>query len=132
MPLTGINLQELAGGSVAERIDIELQKVLENIADPNTDPKKARKLQVTLTFKADDNRDIANLSVQVKPTLIPAKQTETKVVLDFDDNGMVTGAELKSGQKGQCYIDQDGDIADDKGQKIEEKKDKVIDLRAQK
>ena len=101
---TKINLQDLAGGSVSERIDIELQKVLENIADPNTDAKKARKLQIVLTFKADEERDIANLSIQVKPTLIPAKQTETKILLDYDENGKATGAELKSGQKGQCYI----------------------------
>jgi len=115
---TKINLQDLAGGSVSERIDIELQKVLENIADPNTDAKKARKLQIVLTFKADEERDIANLSIQVKPTLIPAKQTETKILLDYDENGKATGAELKSGQKGQCYIDQDGDVADDKGEKV--------------
>jgi len=115
---TKINLQDLAGGSVSERIDIELQKVWENIADPNTDAKKARKLQIVLTFKADEERDIANLSIQVKPTLIPAKQTETKILLDYDENGKATGAELKSGQKGQCYIDQDGDVADDKGEKV--------------
>lgn len=134
MALTKINLQDLANGAVAERIDIELQKVLENIVDPNTDAKKARKLQITLTFKADENRDIAQLNVQVKPTLIPAKDTETKVILDFDGNGMVTGAELKSIQKGQLFIDQDGDVADDKGQKVmrEERSEKVVDLRAQK
>lgn len=120
---TRINLQELAGGAVAEKIDMELQKVLENIADPNTDPRKSRKLQVTLTFKADDNRDIANLSTVVKATTVPAKPTESKVILDIDENGMITGAELKSSAKGQCYIDETGDIADDKGNKI-------IDLRA--
>lgn len=121
--MSRINLQELAGGAVAEKIDIELQNVLENIADPNTNPKKARKLQITLTFKADENRDIANLSTVVKSTIVPAKPTESKVVLDFDENGMVTGAELKSTAKGQTFIDQDGDVADDKGNKI-------IDLRA--
>lgn len=113
-----INLQDLANGSVAERINIELQKVLENIADPNTDARKARKLQITLTFKADEERDIANLSVQVKPTIVPAKNAETKILLDYDSAGKVTGAELKSSQKGQCFIDPDGDVADDKGEKV--------------
>jgi len=113
-----INLQDLSNGAVAERIDIELQKVLENIADPNTDPKKPRKLQVVLTFKADDNRDIAALTTQVKSTLVPARPSETKIILDYDERGKVTGAELKSGQKGQLYIDQDGEVADDKGEKI--------------
>lgn len=117
-----LNLNELAGGAVAEKIDIELQKIFENIADPNTEPKKARKLQVTLTFTADENRDIASLSTVVKATVVPAKATETKVILDYDENGMATGAELKSAAKGQYFIDNEGEVADDKGQKI-------VDLR---
>ena len=120
-----LNLQDLADGAVAEKIDIELQNVLENIADPNTDPKKARKLQVTLTFKADENRDIASLSTVVKSTIVPAKPTESKVILDIDENGMITGAELKSSARGQTFIDTDGEISDDRGSKI-------VDLKAKK
>lgn len=124
-----INLESLANGAVAERIDIEFKKVLANIADPNTDPKKTRKLQVTLTFKADEKRDIANLSIQVKPTLVPAKNAETKIILDCDEKGNTVGAELKSGQKGQYYIDDDGEISNDKGEKIE-KVEKVVNFKS--
>jgi len=119
-----INLSNLANGSVAERIDTELTRVLENMADPNTDPKKARKLTVIVTLKGNENRDIADVSIQTKSTIVPAKDVETKFILDRDNSGRVVGAELKSGQKGQNYIDEDGDIADDKG-------NKVIDFRKQ-
>lgn len=113
-----INLSEFADGAVAERFNIELRKVLENIADPNTDPKKARKVTLTVTLKADEQRDIANVSVQAKTVLAPAKQIETKIVMDYDGDGYVTGAELKSGLKGQSYITEDGEVADDRGNKI--------------
>lgn len=122
-----INLSNLANGSVAERIDMELQRVLENIADPNTDPKKARKLTVTVTLKADEKRDIANVSIQTKSTVVPAKDVETKFVLDRDNSGKVVGAELKSSAKGQMMIDKDGDVADDKGEKVPN----VVDFRKQ-
>lgn len=113
-----IDLTDFAGGAVAERFNIELQRVLENIADPNTDPKKPRKLILTLTVKADENRDIANVSIQTKTSLVPAKDIETKIVMDYDAKGNVVGAELKSGAKGQIFIDDDGEIADDRGNKI--------------
>lgn len=113
-----VDLNNFADGAVAERFNQELQKVLENIADPNTDPKKARKVTLTVTLKADEKRDLAMVSVQAKSTLAPAMEVETKLILDYDNNGRVTGAELKSGIKGQTYITEDGEVADDKGNKI--------------
>lgn len=107
-----------ANGAVAERLNIELQKVLENIADPNTDPKKARKLQMTVTIKADEERDLGLVSIVTKVNLQPAKEIESKIIIDQDASGKVVGAELKSGAKGQMFIDGDGDIADDRGGKV--------------
>lgn len=113
-----IDLSNFADGAVAERFNLELQKVLENIADPNTDPKKARKLTMTIMLKADEKRDIASVSIQTKTSLVPAKDIETKIVMDCDAKGNVVGAELKSGSKGQMFIDDDGQIADDRGNKV--------------
>jgi hypothetical protein len=113
-----IDLTNFAEGAVAERFNIELQKILENIADPNTDPKKARKLTLTLTVKADEKRDIANVSIQTKTVTVPAREIETKIIMDYDPRSGIVGAELKSGAKGQMFIDQDGEVADDKGNKV--------------
>ncbi|MFC4768712.1 replication terminator protein [Effusibacillus consociatus] len=113
-----IDLTNFADGAVAERFNLELKKVLENIADPNTDPKKARKITLTVTVKADEKRDIANVSIQTKTVVAPAREIETKIVMDYDNTGSVVGAELKSGVKGQMFIDADGEVADDKGNKV--------------
>jgi hypothetical protein len=113
-----INLSNFADGSVTERVNQEFQKVLENIADPNTDPKKARKVTLVFTLKGNEKRDLASVSVSTKSNLAPAYDVETNIILDLDNNGRVTGAELKSGQKGQTFIDDEGDVADDTGNKI--------------
>ncbi|WP_078392046.1 replication terminator protein [Shouchella patagoniensis] len=112
-----VDLNEFANGAVIERFNIELQKVLENIADPNTDPKKARKLTLTVTLKADGERDIASVGIQAKSTLSPAKDIETKIVIDQDGAGKITGKELRSGVKGQTYFDETG-VYEDTGEKI--------------
>jgi hypothetical protein len=53
MPIS-IDLNTFANGALAERANEELQKILENIADPNTDAKKKRKLTLTITLSADN------------------------------------------------------------------------------
>jgi uncharacterized protein YuzE len=113
-----INLTEFADGAVAERVNIELQKVLENLTDPNTDPKKVRTVTVKISMKGDEKRDLANVTVTASTKLAPAKDIETKIVLDIDGKGKVVGQELKSGVKGQIFIDKDGDVAEDIGEKI--------------
>lgn len=113
-----INLNDFAEGALAERFNEELQKILENIADPNTDAKKVRKLTVTVSLSADDKRDVVLTSVLAKSTLAPAKEIEAKLIMDLDGRGKVTGAELKSGIKGQTYITDEGEIESDRGEKI--------------
>ena len=120
--MSRIDLSNLANGAVAERFNMELQKVLENIADPNTEAKKARKLTLTLTIKADDQRDIAAVAIETKSTIVPAKGVETKFVIDKDGKGRIVGAELVSGAKNQMMIDTDGDLADDRGNKVQSDK----------
>jgi hypothetical protein len=113
-----IDLNSFADGQLSEKVNRELQKIYDNIRDPNTDAKKVRKLNITISFKGDDARDIINASVSTKATLTPTKPAESKIMLDFDNSGRVVGKELKSGLKGQTYIDGEGDLADDAGEKI--------------
>lgn len=113
-----IDLNSFANGALSERCNTDIQKILENIADPNTDAKKVRKLTVTISFHADNERDVVVTSVVSKPTLAPAKPIESKLMMDLDSRGKVTGAELKSGIKGQTFMDDHGDVADDQGNKI--------------
>lgn len=113
-----INLDTLAGGAVSERFNRELQLVLNNIADPNTDAKKKRKLTITVTFAPDEKRSLAGLSILAKKALVPAKEIETQLVIGQDRQGHVVAQELQSGIPGQTFIDQEGELATDTGEKI--------------
>jgi hypothetical protein len=113
-----IDLNTFADGAFAERFNVELRKTLENIADPNTDPKKSRKVIMTVTLKGDEERDLSFVNIQGRSSLAPAKDIQTKIILGRENDGKVTGKELKSGIKGQTFIDHEGDVAEDTGRKI--------------
>ncbi|GAA5416223.1 hypothetical protein Pryu01_01255 [Paraliobacillus ryukyuensis] len=120
-----INLNTLADGAFAERINYELKNLLQNIADPNTDAQKKRKLQVTLTLEANENRELADVNIDVKATPAPRKSIGSTLILDRDEAGYATAAELKSGIKDQTYFDPESyEVKDDRGQN-------VVDLQKQ-
>lgn len=125
-----VDLSNIANGAADEKFNQELQKVLENIADPNTEAKKARKITLTFTLTGNEKRNLANVEVQAKSTLVPAKEVGTELIIDYDQDGSVTGAELKSGIPGQTYVNDDGEILDDRGKPIEPvKNDKVVSFK---
>lgn len=112
------SLSEMANGAVNERFNYELQKVVENICDPNTDPKKKRKITLTMVIEPDAKREQAHISIETKTTLAPAQSDLTTLIIGVDKNGQQTARELKSGIKGQTFIDEENDISDDVGNKI--------------
>lgn len=114
-----LDLNRVANGAFHERFNYELQKLLQNVADPNTDAEKKRKMQVTLTLEPDENREVAKITIDVKSTPVPRKSIGSTLLIDQDELGRATGAELKSGAKGQTYLDYDtGEILDDRGQNV--------------
>jgi hypothetical protein len=115
-----ITLDTLAGGAVRERVQRELDVLLANIADPNTDAKKARSLTLTIKLKPDINREIVDVEISAKASLVPAHAIETKLVTGRDHTGKVVGEELKSGVRGQMYMENDGSVRTDTGEPVPE------------
>ena len=42
------SILQMCNGAFAERTDYEMNRLIENIMDPNTDPLAKRKIQITL------------------------------------------------------------------------------------
>lgn len=100
-----INFDTLAGGALKERLNTELEKVLENIADPNTKDTKTRKLNISISFKPNEERDLAEVSIEAKTVLAPAAPSKTKIIIDRDlESGKVVAAEFKNQIPGQVEI----------------------------
>lgn len=122
---TAINLDKFAEGALAEKVNMELQKVMENINDPNTEANKARKVVITLTLKPDEKREIIATTVDTKSTLVPSKGVATTMLLGTDSTGRVIGRELASGSPGQTYFTDDGILRNDEGDEIVSEENKV-------
>lgn len=103
-----MTLATICGGGVQERINHALQKVSENILDPNTDPEKKRSITLTLTLKpsAEDREDVV-VEASVGMKLAPETGLKTQMYLTKNlQNGMVNITEHAKGQiKGQLSFD---------------------------
>lgn len=91
-----LDLSAIGEGGLQEKVDKELEKVFDNILDPNTDTKAARKLIITLTMKPDDTRQTVATGMEVKSTLAPQTGVATTVLVGQKD-GKVYANELKRG-----------------------------------
>ncbi len=60
-----VTLVTLANGAAMEIFDSELSKVVENILDPNTDPKAVREVTLKVRIKPDASRKNAAVVVGV-------------------------------------------------------------------
>lgn len=113
-----IDFNGLSGGAVAERLNRELQKVAENVLDPNTKADAVRTLTLTIKIKPDEAREISVSEISVKSALAPSRGIPAKFVFDYGKDGKAVMAELLSGERNQFMMDNDGDVADDRGRKV--------------
>lgn len=118
-----IDLNTFADGSLAQKFEKELQKVMDNIHDLNTSPTAKRSITVKLGFKPDDKREILNVEVNVTSTLTGNEPTTTKM-LTAKQNGVAVAKELVSGAKGQMFMDvKDGQLKTDSGDPVEDEQE---------
>lgn len=102
-----MNLDTLQGGAARELFEIELQKVLRNIADPNTKPDAVRKLTLEVTIKPNEKRSMLYVAVKASSKLVAMRPSESMAVLDEDGNGNFVATELIAGQMpGQIEIEE--------------------------
>ena len=100
------NLEEFAGGALSVQINKALRQVAENITDPNTDPKKPRKIVATITLKPNDQRNFIATGVETKVTLAPELGAVTALSMGRDlSTGEVDCVEIGNQIPGQLSMD---------------------------
>ena len=100
------NLDELMDGSLTERFNYELKRVLENVFDPNTDPKKKRAIAFNISIAPNEKRDAAEFKVEVKRTLArPVPNAQTVFLAWDEETGAVTATEITNQTPGQTRMD---------------------------
>lgn len=133
-----INLEQFAGGKLSVQLNKALEKVTENIQDPNTDAQKVRKINVSISFRPNDERNFAATTVETKLSLAPELGATTALSMGRDlRTGEVEAVEIFNQIPGQMNVDDVIDQEEDEPQKafdpdtgeIYEPSNKVIDLR---
>ena len=62
------SIMSMARGAFEEHVDYEMDKVIQNILDPNTKATAKRKITVTIELKADDSRQNIGLHLFIGST----------------------------------------------------------------
>lgn len=108
-----LSFSTLAGGGVEEKLQFALDEVAANIADPNTDAKKARKVTMTLTLKPNENRMVAEMNIEVKTSLVAPASISTTLLIDRDEKGRAVAAEMYGKDPDQGVVDfETGEVID--------------------
>ena len=133
-----INLEQFAGGKLSVQLNKALEKVTENIQDPNTDAQKVRKINVSISFRPNDERNFVATTVETKLSLAPELGATTALSMGRDlRTGEVEAVEIFNQIPGQMNVDDVIDQEEDESPKafdpdtgeIYDPSNKVIDLR---
>lgn len=133
-----INLEQFAGGKLSVQLNKALGKITENVQDPNTDAQKVRKINVSISFRPNDERNFVATTVETKLSLAPELGATTALSMGRDlRTGEVEAVEIFNQIPGQMNVDDVIDQEEDETPKafdpdtgeIYEPSNKVIDLR---
>lgn len=123
------NLETFAGGELSRQINRDIEAVMRNVVDPNTDVKAKRKITVTIEFKPNEQRNFITTNVNSKPTLAPALRAVTALGVQQDlTSGAIDVAEIGS-KIPEATVKVEGKTVDTETGEIMEKGSKVVDLR---
>ena len=109
-----VALSTLNGGVVEELFSEELEKVLANIADPNTKPTEEREITIKIKIKPTEERSNATTRIQASSKLAKVRMSESFVVLSHD--GSSVKAYTTDPRQGELY-DEPGNIVNYGGEK---------------
>ena len=133
-----INLEQFAGGKLSVQLNKALEKITENVQDPNTDAQKVRKINVSISFRINDERNFVATTVETKLSLAPELGATTALSMGRDlRTGEVEAVEIFNQIPGQMNVDDVIDQEEDETPKafdpdtgeIYEPSSKVINLR---
>lgn len=81
------SIMRMARGAFEERVDYEMDKVIQNILDPNTKATAKRKITLTIELTPDEDRRLIQVNVTAKSTIASTNPVSTSLYVTGDGNG---------------------------------------------
>jgi len=87
---TQLNYESLGEDGLGEIANVALAQIVNNIGDPNTEPKAVRELTIKVKFKPNEQRNMPTLTYAVTSKLAPVKPVEIMAMVDRGADGLDT------------------------------------------
>lgn len=88
-----VSLENLGNGAAVELFNRELQRVLDNIQDPNSLETAKRSITLTVGIKPLADRGLGGVEIACKSTLAPTQSFSTRFYFGRDAAGVVRAVE---------------------------------------
>lgn len=126
-----INLQKLAGGAFAEKLNEALLQVADNIQNPNTDAVAKREITIKIKFAPNKTRQLVNTTISVTTKLAATEAIDTQMLMGKDlKTGRLEIAEYDGQTPGQMSLFDEPEDDEDLIDELEQiQTDKPLDLR---
>lgn len=112
-----INLERLAGGAFAEKLNEALMQVAENIQNPNTEATTKRQINIAIKFAPNKSRQVINTQISVTTKLAATEPIDTQMVMGVNmRTGQIEIAEYDGQIRGQMNL---SDFTEEEPQKEE-------------
>lgn len=98
MPEQKVSLATIAHSAAIERFDAELQKVFDNIMDPNTSAEAKREIVLRATFKPNETRSMVAVLISAVSKEAPSAGCTTVLYLGLTRNGKAQASEYDPDQ----------------------------------
>lgn len=80
-----VDFTSIAQGAIAERANDAIQKAIENLLDPDTEPDKPRKVVIELVMTTNQDRQSMSYKINSKVVKAPPKTVKGHAWIAFDN-----------------------------------------------
>lgn len=114
-----VDLSQLAGGTLQEKFDREITRVIENMQDPNTPFGEKRKITINISFVQNEMRDDAKIEISLNSKLAGVISAKTNFAMGKNlENGEVVVNEYGKQIPGQMSFSDIGQKEETTGAKV--------------
>ena len=114
-----VDLSQLAGGTLQEKFDREITRVIDNMQDPNTPFGEKRKITINISFVQNEMRDDAKIEISLNSKLAGVISAKTNFAMGKNlENGEVVVNECGKQIPGQMSFSDIGQKEETTGAKV--------------